>query len=58
MMSGLLSPATSIVSALVPVYSADDEWRSDVVASCLGGVDLGRGLDLGSGQPRSTCRWW
>ena len=32
--------------------------RSDVVASCLGGVDLGRELDLDGSQPRSVCRWW
>ena len=30
--------------------SADDEWRGDVVASCLDGVDLGRKLD--GTQPR------
>ena len=36
--------------------SADDGWRSDVVAFCLGCVDLGREIDLDGSQPRSVCR--
>ena len=43
---------------LATFCSADDVRRSDVVASCLGGVDLGRELDLDGGQSQSACRWW